>query len=547
MSTTSMVMSPSSTSQVAVWQPKSRDEATSVGRAVTAFLDIAATSFGRATANNTRLEQQDAELKVHDELMTRSRDVYAVLMGLDGLTDRSKQVGLKKLLSTSRAGDQFLTGDIERSILYALLHELPPQRMLKLLDALRFGNEQLGIKKANNARTRKLILRTLLSSPRLPLWAVKYRTKVARALTHAWGSSLTGVIRAVLSKAPEARDEKERKIVHENVVRHVGSTASDRLLGALQSVGFVLGIRDRLTLPLFTAFVSAKTDLAQGSKLPIEVLEGIRGTYHKDVPKERVLELTAKSETLTEGQRLTVQKRAKAADIEVKVDMMAQDAVRLYLYAFETGMTKEVRDALDQKAARAAAQFPARYGSVAVIVDGSQSMAGDATQKLRPMAASLALADMLSRAADKSAVIYAGGEKRADGLVAPSGDTSLADALVDALSGVVDAVFVVSDGYENAPAGRFAEVVDQVRELGCVTPIFHLNPVAAAEAKGVRHLADGKVPTLAARDATSLGPGMIRGLIEADPEKGVNTLIRLVLNERRALGQTASAMAKVTT
>lgn len=533
MGATSMVMSPSA-AQVAVWRPKDRADAQATGKAVAAFLDIASTGFGRATAYNTRLEQQDAELKVHDELMTRSRDVYAVLMGLDGLTDRSKQVGMKKLLSTTRAGDQFLTGDTERSILYALLHELPPQRMLKLLDALRFGSEELGLKKANNARTRKLILRTLLSSPRLPLWAVKYRTKVARALTHAWGKRLAGIVRAILVKAPEARDAKEREILQANLVRYVGQ-GEGRLLGALQSVGFVLGIRERLTLPMFTAFVEAKTDLSKGAKLPIEVLEGLRGTYHKAVPKERVLELTAKAESLTEGQKLAVQKRAKAADVEVQVDLLAQDAVRLYIYAFETGMTKEIREALDKKASKAAGQFPARFGSVAVIVDASGSMSGDRTQKLRPMAASLALADMLTKVATRSAVIHAGGEKRADGLVAPSGDTSLADALVDALSGDAEAVFVVSDGYENAPAGRFAEVVDQVRELGVTTPIYHLNPVAAAEAKGVRELAAGKVQTLPARDATSLGPGMIRGLIEADPEKGVNTLIQLVLHERKAL------------
>lgn len=529
------------TSSAPVWAPKDIAAAKDAGRKVVAFLDVATTSFGRATAYNTRMEQQEVELKVHDDLMGASRDVYSILMGLDGLTDRARQIGLKKLLSTHREKDEFLSGDIEREILYVLLQELPPQRMLKLLDALRIGNEELGIKKANNARARKLILRTLLGSQRLPFWSVKYRTKVAGALTHAWGKRLASIIRSILSKAPETRLAKENEILTDNVAKYVTKDKDAGRIGvALQSVGFVFGVRDRLTYPIFRAFIDAKTDLAKGAKLPPEVLEGLRGTYHKNTPKEKVLELT--KDDMTSGQKVAVQKRAKEAGVEIKLeqaDLLAQDAVKLYIYAFETGMTSEISEALAQKGARAAKQFPAKYGSVAIIVDASESMAGDKTQKLRPMAATLALRDMLVKTAEKSLVLYAGGTPEgpanAPNLVRPSGDTSLADALVDALCTNPDAVFVLSDGYENTPAGRFAEVVDQARELGLTTPIYHLNPVMAAEAKGVRQLAEGKVPTLPARDATSLGPGMIRGLIEADPVKGINTLIGMVLSERKAL------------
>lgn len=535
MSTTSMTML-ARQPDTKIWSPASAAAAKDTGRKVVAFLDVATTSFGRATAYNTRLEQQDVELKVHDDLMRSSRDIYSVLMGLDGLTDRARQIGLKKLLSTTRDKDEFISSEIEREILYVLLHELPPQRMLKLLDALRQGSEELGIRKANNARTRKLILRTLLGSPRIAFWSVKYRTKVASALRHAWGESLTGVIRRILEKAPEAREAKENAILQANVAKY----AQKDLAVVLQSVGFVLGVRSRLTVPVFKAFVEARSDLAKGVKLPPEVLEGIRSTFHKDVPKEKVLELT--KDDMTSGQKIAVQKRAKAAGVDVKLeqaDMLAQDAVRLYVYAFETGMTEQVREALRAKADRAAQQFPAKFGRLAVIVDTSASMHGDKTQALRPMAATLAIKDMLVRCADERVVFYPGVGESEPGmdprLIQPSGDTSLADALVDALCTNPDVVFVLSDGYENAPAGRFAEVVDQVRELGISVPIYHLNPVMAAEAKGVRQLAEGKVPTLPARDASSLGPGMVRGLIETDPVKGVNALIRLVLGDKKAL------------
>lgn len=557
---TSMVLS-QSTSTIERWTPKNKTAAKKAGEAVLAFLDVATTGFGRATHYNTRLEQQDAELKVHDGLLAVSRDVYAVLLGLDGLTDRARQVAIKKLLSSTRGQDEFISADIEREIIFRLLQDLPPQRMLKLIDALRVGNEELGLKRANNSRTRKLILRTILGNgEKLQLWAVKYRTKLQRALTHAWGKRLTSIIRSILSKPPEARTGKEYEILNRNLIQFAisrfdkgaildaGREANEKgsamrakldqvVLVALQSVGFILGVRDRLSLPLFKAFEEAKRDLKAGSKLPPEVLEGIRSTYHKGVPKDEILKLTA--ETMTEGQKVAVQKRAKAAGVQVQADFTSQDPVRLYIFAFENGMTEDVREALRAKAERAAKQFPARFGKLAVIVDTSASMSGDKTQALRPVAAVLAIKDMLVRCADERVVFYPSAGETDPGteprLVQPAGDTSLADALVNALCLSPDAVFVLSDGYENTPAGRFAEVVDQVREMGITTPIYHLNPVMAAEAKGIRQLAEGKVPTLPARDPASLGPGMVRGLIEADPVKGINALLRLVLDERKVL------------
>ena len=88
--------------QLTVWEPKGRLTPKKAGETVCAFLDTATTSFGRATHYNTRQEQQAAELTAHDALLTMDRDVYAVLMGLPGVTDRARQIGLKKLLSSKR-------------------------------------------------------------------------------------------------------------------------------------------------------------------------------------------------------------------------------------------------------------------------------------------------------------------------------------------------------------------------------------------------------------------------------------------------------------
>jgi hypothetical protein len=289
------------------------------------------------------------------------------------------------------------------------------------------------------------------------------------------------------------------------------------------SVAFVLGHPGK-ELPLLAAYELAKADLAAGEKLPPEVLEGIRSVFHKGVPKEEVTRLTAGS--LTRAQRITVQKRAEAAGADVRMDPADYDAVRLYTYAFEMGMTAEIERALRDKAIEAAARFLVPYGRVGILLDASASMMGSGEQKLRPMATALTLRDMLARTAE-ARVVTVGGALSGSLLVRPSGDTGLAYGLLELLEGRPEAVFVISDGYENRPAGRFAEVVAALRAQGDATPIFHLNPVFAAGAVGVRELARGLVPTLPAGRPEALSVLMLRGLLAADPARGIAALVRM--------------------
>jgi hypothetical protein len=514
-----------------IWKPQTITPI-DAGKVVCAFLDTATTSFGRATHYNTRDEQQTAELDAHQALMNMERDLYTAMLMLPGVTDRSVQLGMKSLLSTPRNGvEGFLTPEQEREALYWMIASLPPQRMLKLIDAFKLGSEELGIRKANNARTRKLILRTLLTSKRLQLWAVKYRRRMRKALTHAWGQRVASIMRSILARDPAVWTEKERQIVHSNLDRYLDSSQSQQN-GKLsprdysrQCVSFVLGNRKDMTLPLLVAFTAARDDLHAGKKLPFEVLDGIRSTYHGAVPSADLLELV--KETLSTGQRKAVQKRAKAVGVEVAMDPLKYSPIELYLYAFEMGMTEEIEAALVAKAERSASGFPAKYSKIGILVDASMSMAGSKEQPLRPMATTLALRDMLSATADSAHVLFSGGALEG-ALVRPRGDTGLAENLLDLISTdpVPDAVFVLSDGYENTPAGRFAEVVVALRDAHIDIPIYHFNPVFAAESVGVRELAKDVVPTVPVQNPAALGTTFLRGLIDTDPIRGINALIQ---------------------
>jgi hypothetical protein len=503
--------------------------AAEAGQIVVSFLDAAATSLGRATHHESRAEQQQAELLAHDALLWLDRDLYAVLLALQGVTDRARQVGIKNLLSTPRDGGRGLLDDAaERRLIARLADSLPPQRVLKLFEGLRVGSVEDGLRKANNARTRKLILRTVLGSARLELWSVKYRSKLSRSLTHAWGVRKTSIVRAILGKDEAARTARERAILSRAIDRH-GGLDRDRTYAC---VAFVLGHQGAPSVPLLAAYEAAKADLRAGERLPPEVLEGLRSVFHKGSPRTDVLRLTAAH--LTTGQRLEVQQRAAEARVDVRMDPADYDPIRLYVYAFEMGMTMEIARALLDKAQKAARSFPVRYGTIGILLDASASMLGSGEQRLRPMATALALRDMLLHVAPSRVVLCGGEGVNADTvLVRPSGDTSLAEGLLDLLDQFPEAVFVISDGYENRPSGRFAEVVRAVRALGNTTPILHLNPVFAAGSAGVRALAPGLVPTLPAARPEALGISMLRGLLEADPARGIAALVRLALPAAR--------------
>jgi len=474
------------------------------------FLDSVATATGRGTFYNSREEQAAAVEAAHRDLFDIDRDVYTAALLLPGVTDFSRQIGVRRLLQTTRDGG-ILPAEFEAAAITHLVRGLPTQRMLKLFGMLRRD-------RVNNARTRRLILSEILGADGLEFWAVKYREKLRVALTHAWGRRTASILRSVLAKSTEDRAEKESQIVRQNVTRFVRDDAVDRVE---QCVRFVLGDETSMTLGRLAAYCEAKSDFDRGAVLPPETMEGLRSRYHKDRTSAEVLELTKSQLT---GQKIAVQRKAEQSGVEVEFDPAKYDAVRLYVYAFEMGMTDEIRQALREKAEAAAARLPVQFARVGVLMDASQSMIGHDTQARRPIATALALRDLLSATAEDAVVITSDGQSSESyELVDPSGDTSLAAGLVQLLKSEPDVVFVLSDGYENAPAGRFGETVAAVRRIGIQTPIHQFTPVFAAESQGVRTLSDSVV-AMPVSKPDAIGIGLLKALIESDVDRGVAAL-----------------------
>ena len=185
----------------------------------------------------------------------------------------------------------------------------------------------------------------------------------------------------------------------------------------------------------------------------------------------------------------------------------------MYVYAYEMGLTDAIRDELTRKAQTIADRLPVRFEHAAILLDVSASMMGHDTQAMRPISVALTLRDVLAETAERSTIVTSDGRVAPTAeLIEPAGDTSLAAGLITLLKREPDVVFVLTDGYENAPAGRFAEVIRAVRRMGVETPIHQFSPVFAAETRGVRSLSDA-VPGLTGQQAGSHRTGAVEGTV----------------------------------
>lgn len=521
---------------------------------VLSFLDMSTTSMGRATHYNTREKQMQAEAEVHGRLFGKSRDLYQILLLLPGTTDRARQIGMSSLLGSPRDGSSniILDAGMERQVLEYFVKTMPVPRMMKLFDAFRGVGNEFGATKSNNARTRKLILRTLLNSPRIELWSIKYRERMKRVLSHAWGQSLGTAIGKVCSKFGDDLSAKEKRMLNSHVFKYIygsvapvpGGTSSrkfvvaEKRVRACMCIAFLYGMRTNFPdeMKLLSAFFNARRDLGSGLILPTEVIEGIRSTFHKDVSAKDLLRMRAKGGQIrTKHEKKAVQKRAAAAGVSVEMNPLDYSAEELYIYAFENGADEAVLSALDKKAKDAADMLPFSYGTLSIVVDASKSMEGSEEQRMRPLAVALSTRDMLRATAEFSSVIYCGGAydgaAPVKGLVGASGSTSLAQSLFMALTQEPEAVYVISDGYENAPAGRYGDVLKLARQIGVDTPVVHCNPVFAAEKGAVRALCEGVpgVTTMPVKSPAQMGTTMLRGIIEADPKKGIEGVMKIAL------------------
>ena len=490
-------------------------------RAYPSFLESTRTATARGTFYNTRSDVEGAMSDVHNRILSLDRGVYAATLAMSGATEFTQQVGLYALMCTGNAGHSFLDAGMEDELIKYLFNGMRPQKVFDLFLRLTKNRK-------SGQRIKRLALHYIFTSQNLGFWSIKYRRKLRTILTHVWGRDLAHAIRKVMSKPRSTATDKAM------LAKHIGGLPTSPYIPKellYQSVGFILGARKVYTHNLFKAYEEAKADLEAGrGVLPPEVLDGIRRTYHPGVAKEAILELT--KEVMTTKQKQVAQKRAKKAKVDVGWDPTKSDLVDLVRHIYEIGVNQvgsDVMDAVANKAHSIARGLP-DLGKVRVVMDTSASMAGTNIQRnetgsiikgdMRPMVTGYALA-MVLECADAEMRDFPG---NVGNFPEPKGETNLAMDLVEALMDEPDNVFIISDGYENSPTGRVAEVMGQVRDMGITTPVYHINPVTAAEVGGTRALAPQVVP-LAVSAPNALSTALLGGLLHTDVVAALEMLL----------------------
>ncbi|MFB7046519.1 hypothetical protein ACFV2I_21575 [Streptomyces microflavus] len=431
------------------------------------FVNAAITATGQREFRSDAVGQQLSLDFLHAYVRVNYRRVYASSLALDINDHNAARIVLGLLETAGEASAE--ERRTEGRLIAARLALLPPQRVYRLFGEVR----RAGI---NNRRTRAIMRDWLAARPDLGHDAVKYRGGVKTAARH------------IHLRCPEGA-------------------------GPLAEVGAFLfrpGRLPRYEHRLLDAWRRAHYEQGAVAELPFTVAEGFAARHGM----KREVFLKRAAPRMTRLERL----RTHSVTQRPEIDLTAMPLTRLALYVlslpFEQRAARrtQLTGALRTAARRAAGGHAGSWGRVHAVLDDSFSSSGSGQKRRRPLAVALAGHHLLEALAAPG--VYRGlwTSGRGDALlVRPWGPTPLGMRVLDALEpgpggAAPDRLVIVSDGWDNAPAGLAGEVLRVWRKRldpGRRTAVVHVNPVYDADGFDVRRLAAG-VPTAGIRDAEDL-------------------------------------------
>jgi hypothetical protein len=418
------------------------------------FVNAAITSTGQREFYSGEGEQRLSLDFLHLYMVENYRGLYAATLALD-INDHNAVRIAKNLLTTG------VRQTVEGRLIARRLALLPPQRVYGLFRELRKA-------KVNNRRTRAIMRDWLAARPDRAFDAVKYRGAVRDAARHA----------------------------------HLA------LDGELGPFLFAPRSRKVFATPLLETWRRAHYEATAIYQLPYTVAEGFAAKHGID--RGAFLERIAPSLTRLETLRLQETSREHQTKT-IDRDLTGMPLTRLASYVLGLSLDDrakrraELTEALRAAADRAAGRQAGTWGTVTAVLDDSFSAFGSVTKRRRPLAVALACHYLLEALAGDYTGLWLSG--RCDELLLyPYGPTPLGERIMDALATEPERLVIVSDGWDNAPAGLAGEVLrvwrtrlDPDRRMS----IVHLNPVYDAADFDVRRLSPS-VPAAGIRDAEDL-------------------------------------------
>lgn len=425
------------------------------------------------------LSQHEGATQLHSALCEIAPDFYLRLLA-DPVSDVShKREVLTNLLNPA-------THEVARQSILELLYEMPLNEALRVISVIRD-------ERVNRSRARELLLSFLIGHEQFPALAATKRQRVIRLLKHALGErTWSSVKRSLASNTVEGEAFLQRMVLR--YARHDDHTR------ARETLNFLAGVSFTPDDPLLKKSLAARKNIDQGEGLPGETLLGLRGIYHQKVPVKKIIYLSAVKNTATRqdgpltamykgalsGQTPQTPEATKEAAPEAKQGLLARLAdtfsalvAREAVNAETPAHAEPLEIELLTKALEALPQVEGRLG---IVLDLSGSMDASGERLHHPLALALVLVRLLRERVREVVFAQVGGSSslEQDALPLPEGATDIATSCVEVARQNPQAIFVITDGFENIRPGDTEQVVRGLRQLGLAMPIYQVVPLFSA-------------------------------------------------------------------
>ncbi|NJO62860.1 MAG: hypothetical protein HC836_32960 [Richelia sp. RM2_1_2] len=509
-------------------------------------ITISSGTRSSATYYHKREEQEAAIKQAVANMYAQSKELPLILANQKGATGKFIQEALlNEFKNTANGGactivnpiDWYDNGLSDKALLGALQNldaNAGIPYVLRLFMALKDN-------KINNERSRKIVLGYILGHPNLEYNSLKYKNKIRNVLKHIYGNKKTSIILSIAAKYVRNggvySDEKERNIATTLLEKYLVNTSVDKGYKILLFL-FGAGVKQYYSaaeFPLISQYYTALTDINAVTQVPEEVLIGlVSSKKHPQYPqlwaskllREATLASIRKQNTVTSAnQQVRQTKKNESLGVvkEVKLEAVT-DFLALYKTGYETGFTMDILAAIEKLAEKKKiTNFG--YQNIGIILDQSASMYGDVIEsKNTPRAIAAFTVKVLSKSAKTEKTVFTTGE-----------NTDIATAFVEVLkkedhANPYDAIFIITDGYENQYDGLTGEVIDTyLTETARQLPIYQISPITGAEmGANVRPIAKSNVALLAVNNPTSIGTQISAKLLEVDPRQWLVNQVRLL-------------------
>lgn len=506
-------------------------------------LSVAAGARNSATYYHTKEDQSKAIKGSIEKLYAQSKELPLILANQKGSTGKFiQEVLLNEFAKTYMGGscnivnpiDWYDNGLSDKAILGALynLNENGIPYVLRLFTEFKDSG-------VNNERMRKIVLGFIWGHPNIEFNALKYRNKIQQTLKHVYGVRRTSILLSIAEnyvRTKVYRSEKEHAIANDLLGKYVGDTDIIRSFKLLLFI-FKRGSADmygKLKFPLLYQYYQATVDVTAVTMVPEEVLIGLISNknhpqydqlWSTPVKRESTKKLFKRTVEVTSvNQQVRQTKQREKLGVEKTVNLAkATDYMALYKTGYETGFTPALNDAINELASKKKITgFP--YANIGIVLDKSASMTGHKQESKNTPRAIAEFTTLVLKKSSENATVIA----------TETDSTDLASAFIKLMksedeSNPFDAVFFITDGYENQYEGLTNEVVTAfLSETERYMPVFQISPIVGAEMEANVRPLGNEIVKMAVNSPMALMGQMNARLLEVDTKRWIENQVKLL-------------------